>query len=66
MVTLSPSMLLAYVVGGVVTCSGIAILVGYGVPQYMPNQVRITFGIVLILLGIYRFVIVYAKANQKS
>jgi len=44
---------------GSVMVSGVAF-------QYVPNQLRITFGVVLILWGIYRFVFTRSRARQNN
>lgn len=43
---------------GLIVTSGVAF-------QYVPKQLRITFGIVLILWGIYRFVATQVKVRQQ-
>ncbi|MGD1044465.1 MAG: hypothetical protein ABR936_03935 [Bacteroidota bacterium] len=42
---------------GTIIMSGIAF-------QYVPNKLRITFGVVLMLWGIYRFVFTRIQARQ--
>jgi uncharacterized membrane protein len=44
---------------GIILVSGIAF-------RYMPVQMRMMLGVVMILLGIYRFVITRTKARQQS
>jgi hypothetical protein len=44
---------------GAIVISGVAF-------QYVPNQLRITFGVVLMLWGIYRFVFTRIKVRQQN
>jgi hypothetical protein len=44
---------------GAIVASGIAF-------QYVPNKLRIIFGVVLMLWGIYRFVFTRVQARQQN
>jgi len=44
---------------GAIVISGVAF-------QYVPNKLRITFGVVLMLWGIYRFVFSRIKVRQQN
>ena len=59
------SLYLGYSVSAVASVFGIILLGGFAF-QYVPAQMRITFGIVMILLGIYRFVLTQIKSKQKN
>lgn len=54
----------AYGVSLITASAGFLVLVGLLVSQSVPPQVRITFGVVLFLLGIYRFVV--TRTAQKG
>lgn len=43
---------------------GLFVIFGLFLPESVPKQVRIMFGIVLMLWGIYRCVITYTKSRQ--
>ncbi|MDZ7291470.1 MAG: hypothetical protein ONB44_20710 [candidate division KSB1 bacterium] len=45
---------------------GLAVLVGWVFPPTVPNAMRITFGVVFILMGIYRFVATRMQARQRE
>jgi len=57
-------MYLGYVVSVVTASAGIVIVSGLVLDRGIPPQFRITFGIVFILMGIYRFVLTRAKIQQ--
>jgi hypothetical protein len=44
---------------GIIVVSGVAF-------QYVPSRLRITFGIVLALWGVYRFVYTRIKVHQQN
>ncbi|MCX6120034.1 MAG: hypothetical protein NTX44_00240 [Ignavibacteriales bacterium] len=44
---------------GIIVISGVAF-------QYVPSKLRVTFGIVLMLWGIYRFVSTWIHVRQKN
>jgi len=44
---------------GIIVTSGVAF-------QYVPKQLRLTFGVVLILWGLYRFVATQIKVSQQN
>ncbi len=43
---------------------GIAILAGFIMNKGLPNQFRIMVGIVLVLYGVFRFLMTFFKKNQ--
>jgi hypothetical protein len=49
---------LTLVIGGIV-------LFGFFLPPTIPEQFRITCGVVLVLMGLYRFVVTRAKADEE-
>jgi hypothetical protein len=59
------SIYLGYSVSVITFVFGIVIVSGLAF-QYVPNQLRITFGVVLILWGIYRFVFTRSRARQNN
>ncbi len=65
MQAISPSKLFSYAIAGVSVCAGVAVVTGL-LHFNVPTQVRNTFGIVLILMGIYRFLITYWKPKPSK
>jgi uncharacterized membrane protein YfcA len=57
---------LGYSVSLVMTVVGGLVLAGYFVHAGVPDQFRWTFGIVLILMGLYRFVMTQMRRKQKE
>ncbi len=58
---MDPSRVFAYAVAFVTSACGFVVAAGWFVPETVPPQLRITLGVVLVLLGIYRFAITNAK-----
>ena len=58
-------MYLGYVVSVLTFVFGATIVSGIAF-QYVPMHLRITFGIVLMLWGIYRFVYTRIRSHQKN
>ncbi|MBN1398273.1 MAG: hypothetical protein JXA06_09615 [Bacteroidetes bacterium] len=56
---------LGYTVSAVTFIFGVIILSGLAF-QYIPVEMRIMFGVVMVLMGIYRFVLTRTKIRQKS
>ncbi len=56
---------LGYTVSAVTFIFGVIILSGLAF-RYIPVEMRIMFGIVMVLMGIYRFVLTRTKIRQKS
>ncbi len=48
----------------IMVTAGIIVLFGLFMPPYLPKQVRLAFGIVLALWGIYRFVTTQIKSSR--
>jgi hypothetical protein len=58
------SKIFGYAMSGVMTIFGILVLTGLVVSEGLPSKFRITFGIVLVLFGIYRFAVTRIRASQ--
>ncbi len=58
------SAMLGYTVSAVSLGAGILLLTGWLISARFPDQFRIMFGVVLVLMGIYRFVLTRTKARQ--
>jgi len=58
------SIYLGYAVSAVTFVFGIIIVSGISF-QYIPFQMRMIFGVVMILLGVYRFVLTRTKIRQQ-
>jgi hypothetical protein len=54
-----------YVMSGVLAVVGLIVISGFLLPPYIPQKFRIMFGVVLLLYGIYRFVTLRVKQQQK-
>ncbi|HTP78781.1 MAG TPA: hypothetical protein VMM57_00105 [Bacteroidota bacterium] len=52
-----------YGVSAVTFTAGLVIVSGLFLPAAVPLQFRLTFGIVLVLLGIYRFVVTRTRVS---
>ncbi|MBL0175953.1 MAG: hypothetical protein IPP94_11940 [Ignavibacteria bacterium] len=55
---------MGYTLSGVTAIAAVIILTGVFLPPSVPAQLRITFGIVLVLLAVYRFVITWVQEKQ--
>ncbi len=60
------SRLFAYAISLITISGGIIVASGFFVSESVPRQFRIIFGVVLILLGIYRFVITRMRSVQAA
>jgi len=58
------SVYLGYAVSAVTFGFGSLLLTGWLVNTRMPGQFRIMFGVVLVLMGVYRFVLTRTKIRQ--
>lgn len=56
----------AFAVSVLFVLLGIAILTGYIMNQGVPTQFRVMIGIVLVLYGVFRFLMTYFKKNQTT
>ena len=59
------SMVLSYSVSVITCVFGLVILSGFAF-QYVPGKLRIMFGVVLMLWGIYRFVSTRVRERQQK
>ncbi|OGU31758.1 MAG: hypothetical protein A2X67_05690 [Ignavibacteria bacterium GWA2_55_11] len=57
----SPAIVLGYTVAVVMALTGIAVIAGLVMRQGVPDRFRITFGVVLALMGVYRSVLTRTK-----
>jgi hypothetical protein len=58
------STVIGYAVAAVTSTLGFLVLFGMFFPEAVPNQVRVTFGVVLVLLGVYRFAVTRVRVMQ--
>jgi hypothetical protein len=56
---------LGYMVSGITFVFGAVIISGWAF-LYVPRQLRIMFGIVLMLWGVYRFVLTRSRSRQQN
>ena len=54
----------AYVIAFITSVCGVIVVAGWFLPDSVPSQLRIMLGVVLILLGIYRFAVTNAKTAR--
>jgi ABC-type uncharacterized transport system permease subunit len=47
------------VVSAAAVVLGVLIIVGWLVPRFFPEQFRVIMGVVIVLYGVYRFVVTY-------
>lgn len=62
---LEPGKLFAYAIAGITFCAGMAIVTGVLRFDVLP-QVKYTFGVVLILMGFYRFIVTFWKPKPSK
>jgi uncharacterized membrane protein len=58
------SMYLGYAVSALTFVFGIILICGFAF-LYIPSQLRIMFGVVMILWGVYRFVLTRTRMRQQ-
>lgn len=58
--------LFAYSIAIISAGTGITVLAGIIFPDYIPTQVRMVFGVVLLLLGMYRAVNTWSRDRQRA
>lgn len=56
---------LGYTVSAVMAAIGVLVMAGYLVHAGVPDQFRWTFGIVLVLMGIYRFFMTQTRQQRR-
>ena len=62
---LEPGKLFAYAIAGITFCAGMAIVTGVLRFDVQP-QVKSNFGVVLILMGFYRFIVTFWKPKPSK
>ena len=55
-----------YALSAVLFLFGVIVVLGLTIPEYVPEQTRITLGIVLLLWGLYRFVHTRMKRKEEK
>mgnify|MGYP001428664328 CR=1 FL=1 len=58
------STILGYSLAAVFFAFGVVVVSGIAIPDYVPKEFRLTIGVVLLLWGIYRFIITKTKSNE--
>jgi hypothetical protein len=58
------SVILGYILAAVFFAFGVVVVSGIAIPDYVPKEFRLTIGVVLLLWGIYRFVLTRTKSND--
>jgi uncharacterized membrane protein HdeD (DUF308 family) len=58
------SRILALSVAVVMVTAGIAVLAGFFLPPEAPKSLRLTLGIVFLLMGVYRFLMTRLQAQK--
>lgn len=61
-----PYLIFGYVVAFVSVSAGILVLTGTFIPDSTPSQLRIMFGVVLVLLGAYRGSITWVRGLREK
>lgn len=61
-----PMVYLGYVMSGVLFVCGIVVASGLFMPPTMPKRLRVMFGGVMLLYGVYRFVNIRMKQQQRD
>lgn len=61
-----PMIYLGYVLSGFLFICGLVVATGLFIPPTMPHKFRITFGVVMLLYGLYRFVNLRIKQQQEN
>jgi len=61
-----PFVLIGYVLSGFLFICGLVIALGLFMPPTMPQRFRIMFGVVMLLYGVYRFVNIRVKQQQRN
>lgn len=55
-----------YAMGALFICTGILVLAFRLMPDYTPGQFKNIMGVVLILYGIYRIVVIFFKNREED
>ncbi|HLF20415.1 MAG TPA: hypothetical protein VI704_06465 [Bacteroidota bacterium] len=62
--TLGVSTIIGYALSTIFLVFGVVVLLGLAVPDTLPKQFRMTMGVVLVLWGVYRFVLTKMKRSS--
>lgn len=62
--TIDISAILGYSLAAIFFGFGVVVVSGIAIPDYVPKEFRLTIGVVLLLWGIYRFVLTKTKSND--
>jgi len=58
------SRIFALTVATLMVTAGIMVLAGFFLPPYAPPALRLTLGIVFLLMGVYRFTMTHMQTKQ--
>ncbi|HTR80823.1 MAG TPA: hypothetical protein VMM58_04265 [Bacteroidota bacterium] len=61
-----PLVYVGYALSGFLFIGGLIIATGMFMPPTMPQKFRIMFGVVMLLYGVYRFVNIRIKQQQRD
>ncbi len=61
-----PMVYIGYVFSGILFIGGLIIASGLFMPPAMPQKFRVMFGVVMLLYGVYRFVNIRIKQQQRN
>ena len=64
--TADVSKLFAYAVSFITVSAGVIVVLGFFVSESLPARFRMTFGVVLVLLGVYRFVMTRVRSARSA
>ena len=56
--------IVGFITAGAVFLAGMAVLLGFLLPAYIPQNYRTIFGIVLIVYGIYRSIMLWIQGKR--
>ena len=57
--------IVGFFTSGLILLVGIVVLAGFLLPDYIPSNYRITFGIVLVIYGTYRMIMIAMKLRNE-
>ena len=61
-----PMIYFGYVLSGFLFICGLIVATGLFIPPTMPEKLRIMFGVVMLLYGVYRFINLRIKQQQEN
>jgi len=56
----------AYAASTLISLTGFLIVAGFLLPTNIPSTFRVMFGIVLVLYGVYRFVVIHFRRRNHA